>query len=61
MEERNEQLFYTGTYASRQERGIYVCALRVTNGDLRIVGGVEGMEAFFSRSTPGWDEAVCCQ
>ncbi|MGP0579650.1 lactonase family protein [Paenibacillus peoriae] len=44
MNERNEQLFYTGTYASRQERGIYVCALRVTNGDLRIVGGVEGIE-----------------
>lgn len=44
MEERNEQLFYTGTYASRQERGIYVCALNVTHGDLRMVGGVEGME-----------------
>ncbi|WP_342427837.1 lactonase family protein [Paenibacillus sp. FSL L8-0158] len=44
MEERNEQLFYTGTYASRQERGVYVCALNVTHGDLRIVGGVEGME-----------------
>jgi 6-phosphogluconolactonase len=44
MEERNEQLFYTGTYSSRSERGIYVCALRVENGDLRVVGGVEGIE-----------------
>ncbi|MGW8958646.1 lactonase family protein [Paenibacillus sp. NPDC055715] len=39
-----EQLFYTGTYASRDERGIYVCALRVENGDLCMVGGVEGIE-----------------
>lgn len=44
MEERNEQLFYTGTYASHHERGIYVCALRVENGDLRMIGGVEGIE-----------------
>ncbi|EHS59564.1 hypothetical protein WG8_0517 [Paenibacillus sp. Aloe-11] len=44
MDERNEQLFYTGTYASRDERGIYVCALDIEDGDLRIIGGVEGIE-----------------
>jgi 6-phosphogluconolactonase len=44
MDERYEQLFYTGTYASRDERGIYVCALRIEDGDLRIIGGVEGIE-----------------
>ncbi|WP_025718606.1 lactonase family protein [Paenibacillus sp. 1-18] len=44
MDERSEQLFYTGTYASRNERGIYVCALDIENGDLRMIGGVEGIE-----------------
>ncbi|MGN9169442.1 lactonase family protein [Paenibacillus polymyxa] len=44
MEERNEQLFYIGTYASREERGIYIGALHTDNGDLRMVGGVEGIE-----------------
>ncbi|MEC0183748.1 lactonase family protein [Paenibacillus peoriae] len=44
MDEQYEQLFYTGTYASRDERGIYVCALDIEDGDLRIIGGVEGIE-----------------
>ncbi|MGG1617897.1 lactonase family protein [Paenibacillus sp. NRS-1782] len=44
MKEWNEQLFYTGTYAHRHERGIYVCALHAENGDMRIIGGVEGIE-----------------
>lgn len=58
MEERNEQLFYTGTYASRDERGIYVCALCVKNGDLRMIGGMEGIENVLEVPSPVCIEPV---
>ncbi|MDP4096000.1 lactonase family protein [Paenibacillus sp. P96] len=50
-----EQLFYTGTYASRTETGIYLCALDGESGEMRIVSGTEGIErpSFLALSPDG--------
>ncbi|OMF12554.1 6-phosphogluconolactonase [Paenibacillus amylolyticus] len=38
-----ETLFYTGTYASADEPGIFLCALNADTGEMRIVNHMEGV------------------
>jgi len=44
MEQKQEYFFYTGTYASRTDTGIYLCALDGSSGEMRIVNGTDGIE-----------------
>lgn len=44
MDQSKESFFYTGTYAPRNEKGIYLCALDRKNGNMRTVNGTEGIE-----------------
>ncbi|MFB5762254.1 lactonase family protein [Paenibacillus medicaginis] len=55
MEQKQEHLFYTGTYASRTETGIFLCALDGESGEMRIVSGTEGIErpSFLALSPDG--------
>lgn len=39
-----ETLFYTGTYASADEPGIYLCALNADTGEMRIVNHMDGVD-----------------
>lgn len=38
-----ETLFYTGTYASADEPGIFLCALNADTGEMRIVNHMDGV------------------
>jgi 6-phosphogluconolactonase len=38
-----ETFFYTGTYASSEEPGIFLCALNADTGEMRIVNHMEGV------------------
>ncbi|WP_339190066.1 lactonase family protein [Paenibacillus sp. FSL R5-0490] len=39
-----ETLFYTGTYASADEPGIFLCALNADTGEMRIVNHMDGVD-----------------
>lgn len=39
-----EKLFYTGTYASADEPGIFLCALNADTGEMRIVNHMDGVD-----------------
>ncbi|PKQ87986.1 6-phosphogluconolactonase [Paenibacillus sp. BGI2013] len=41
---KQETLFYTGTYASADEPGIFLCALNADTGEMRIVNHMDGVE-----------------
>jgi 6-phosphogluconolactonase len=40
----NEVLFYTGTYASADQPGIFLCALNKDTGEMRIVNHMDGVD-----------------
>lgn len=44
MAQEQMYYFYTGTYASREEKALYLCKLDGDNGEMSIVNGTDGIE-----------------
>ncbi len=44
MKRPNEELFYVGTYSSKEEKAIQLCSLDHETGEMRILDGTDGIE-----------------